>query len=255
MNLLVAGARSLGIDLESGQQAAFQSYFLLLEQRGRLMNLTAVHGWENVREELFLRSLRVLAVPGNALHEALARQGEGVRLVDVGTGAGIPGLVLKLALPRLEVTLIEATRKKAEFLREAATILNLDKTRIVNARAEEAAHAPDLRGVFDVVVARALAQLPELAELTLPFARVGGTVIAPKGAGVEAEIAAADYAATTLGAAPVASAVVSSPGTRAPDTMVVWRKDRRTPDRYPRRVGVPHKQPLHRPRPTGRRLS
>jgi len=253
LNLLVAGARSLGVDLESGQLAAFQSYFLLLEQRGRLMNLTAVRGWEDVREELFLRSLRVLAVPGNALQEAIAMRGEGVRVADVGTGAGIPGLVLKLALPRLDITMIEATQKKAEFLREAIAILKLDRTRVVNARAEAAAHAPDLREAFDVVVARALAQLPELAELTLPFARVGGSVIAPKGAGIEAEVRAAAYAATMLGAAPSTSTVVSAPGSRGPDTMVVWDKNRKTPDRYPRRVGVPHKQPLQTPGQARRR--
>lgn len=253
MNLLVAGARSLGIELEPTQQAAFQSYFMLLEQRGRLMNLTAVRGWEDVREELFLRSLRILAVPGTPLSDAIDRQGQGVRLVDVGTGAGIPGLVLKCALPKLEVTLIEATGKKAEFLRATAAELRLEGTEVVNARAEEAAHAPALREAFDVVVARALALLPELAELTLPFAKKGGLVIAQKGADIEAEVAAARFAARQLGAGAAASSVVSSPGSRAPDTMVVWRKVSATPARYPRRAGIPHKEPLHAPGVRGRR--
>lgn len=253
MNLLVAGARSLGIELEPAQQAAFQSYYMLLEQRGRLMNLTAVRGWEDVREELFLRSLRILAVPGTALSDAVDRQGEGVRLVDVGSGAGIPGLVLKCALPKLEVTLIEATRKKTDFLRATVAGLGLEGTEVVNARAEEAAHIPVLRGAFDVVVARALALLPELAELTLPFAKTGGTVIAPKGGGIEAEVVAARFAAQQLGAGPASSSVVSSPGARAPDTMVVWQKIHATPSRYPRRPGTPHKEPLHAPGERGRR--
>jgi 16S rRNA (guanine527-N7)-methyltransferase len=244
MNSLVAGARGVGIDLDSAQQAAFQSYFRLLDERGRFVNLTGVHGWEAVREELFVRSLRILAVDEPPLPHMVRDRGLGLTAIDVGTGAGVPGLVLKIALPLLSMTLLDATRKKTDFLADAVRELGLEDVRLVNARAEDAAHDPTLREAFDVVLARSLARLPELVELTMPFCRIGGIVVAPKGADLGEEIEAASYAARELGATSPKVFRVDSPGTASADSMIILRKVAKTPRRYPRRPGLPHQRPL-----------
>ncbi|MBI4306364.1 MAG: 16S rRNA (guanine(527)-N(7))-methyltransferase RsmG [Chloroflexi bacterium] len=253
MKLLIAGVAEIGIELDPVQQGRFRSFFEFLEERGRVVNLTAVHGWDAVRDDLFLRSLRILAVRQGPLAGAIATQGEGVRVLDVGTGAGIPGLALKLALPGLDVTLLDATRKKADFVSELIERLGIDRARAVNARAEKAGQDPAFRERFDVVVARAVAQLPELAELTLPFTRVGGVSIAQKGVEIEAEIRSSEYAARELGARLVGTQIVDAPGPLMPDTLVIWEKDRATPGQYPRRPGVPHHRPLLAPRSKGAR--
>ncbi|MBI2965582.1 MAG: 16S rRNA (guanine(527)-N(7))-methyltransferase RsmG [Chloroflexi bacterium] len=244
MNSLVAGARGVGIDLDSAQQAAFQSYFRLLDERGRIVNLTAIRGWEAVREELFLRSLRVLAVDESPIPQMVRDRGLGLAAIDVGSGAGVPGLVLKIALPLLSMTLLDATRKKTDFLADVVRELGLDGVRIVNSRAEEAAHDQTLREAFDVVLARSLARLPELVELTVPFCRIGGMVVAPKGADPGEEVAAASYAARELGAMPPRVVRVDLPGAAPADSVIILRKTTTTPRRYPRRPGLPHQRPL-----------
>ena len=130
--------------------------------------------------------------------------------------------------------------------------LSLADVEVINARAEEAAHLPRYREQFDLVVSRGVAALPELAELTLPFAMVGGTVISAKGLSGEREIAESEWAASELGAAPAIRQVVDSPGSSPPDLLVYWLKIAPSPDRYPRRTGVPHKRPLARPEAVSR---
>jgi 16S rRNA (guanine527-N7)-methyltransferase len=254
---LVAGAREAGIDLGPDQQAAFQSYFQLLEERGRQVNLTGVHGWHDVREELFLRSLRVLAVDETPLPDVVRRRGAGYSAVDVGTGAGVPGIVLKIALPGIAMTLLDATRKKTDFLAVAVRELKLEGVRVVNDRAEVAAHDAALRDAFDLVLARSVARLAELAELTLPFCRVGGLVLAHKAAHVGEELAAARFAFQALGGDPGRAIAVSRPGSAPPDSIVVVRKVKTSPRKYPRRPGLPHTRPLIEQRrpPANSRLS
>jgi 16S rRNA (guanine527-N7)-methyltransferase len=253
MNSLVAGARDVGIDLDSARQAAFQSYFNLLEERGRFVNLTGVRGWEAVRDELFLRSLRVLAVEEPPLPQLVRDGGTGgLAAIDVGTGAGVPGLVLKLALPRLSITLLDATRKKTDFLTDAVRDLGLADVRIVNARAEEAGHDPTLREKFDIVFARSLARLPEMAELTIPFCRMGGIVVAHKGADTADEVHEASYATRELGAMTPKVVQVASPGPAPADSVIILRKAAPTPRRYPRRPGLPHRRPLAMREPPAR---
>lgn len=162
-------------------------------------------------------------------------------LVDVGSGAGLPGIPIKIARPDLEVTLIEADQAKAAFLVHACAALQLDRVEVVARRAEEAGHDPRLREAFDVAVARALAPLPTLAELCLPLVKVGGRLLAQK---TEAEDPApAARAIEALGGE--LSRVHSSPSAaRGAGTVVEVRKVRPTPERYPRRPGVPARKPL-----------
>jgi 16S rRNA (guanine527-N7)-methyltransferase len=162
-------------------------------------------------------------------------------LVDVGSGAGLPGIPIKIARPDLDVTLIEADQSKAAFLVHACAALHLDHVNVVARRAEEAGHDAALRESFDVAVARALAALPVVVELCLPLIRVGGRLLAQK---TDAEDPArAARAIELLGGA--LSRVQSTPSAaRGSGTVVIVEKVRPTPERYPRRPGVPARKPL-----------
>ena len=247
MEILVSGAREVGVELDARQQALFRRYFELLEEGARVAGLTAVRGWTRVRDELFLRSLRLVPVLRERIPEDRA-----LTVIDVGTGGGIPGLVLKLALPETDLTLLDATRKKTGFLARSVSDLGLEEVRVVWARAETAAREPHHREAYDVAVARSVARLSELAELTLPFCRIGGAVVAVKQQEVAAEARQASWAAGQLGAAPAELRAVSAPAPAPPDTLVIWEKVSPTPERYPRRAGLPHKRPLAPPRRRGR---
>ena len=168
--------------------------------------------------------------------------GDANTLVDVGSGGGLPGLPLKLARPRLRVTLVEANRKKAAFLTHATAVLGLEGVEVVAMRAEEAGRLPRLRDAFDVATARALAPMPVLAELCLPFVRPGGRLLAMKAEG-EPELDAARRALAALNAEP--TGVVPAPSAaRSLGRVFVVRKLGPTPDAYPRRPGLPARKPL-----------
>ncbi len=253
MQKLVDAAARLGFSLDEGQQLAFRGYFDLLEQGRETANLTGAHGWERVRDELFIRSLRLLTpAPGGFASTAEwfgQLPGPGTRprrVMDVGSGAGVPGLVLKIVAPAMDVTLLDSSRKKCAFLRKAVGRLGLSGVTVLESRAEDAANDAAHREAYDLVVCRAVARLSELAELTLPFAAVGGSVIAAKGEDIDDEVAESAYAAEMLGAAPALTQVVRLPGDAPPDTLVYWFKVSPTPARYPRRAGMPHKHPLIR---------
>ncbi len=187
---------------------------------------------------LMARPDRALIDDSLALVEHL---GAARNLVDVGSGAGLPGIPLKIARPELEVTLIEADQAKAAFLVHACATLRLENVEVVARRAEEAGHDPRLREKFDVAVARALAPLPVLIELCLPLVRVGGRLLAQKTR--DEDPAAAAHAIEVLGGK--LSEVVAAPSAaRAAGTVVVIGKQRPTPAQYPRRSGLPARKPL-----------
>ena len=167
--------------------------------------------------------------------------GAATTVIDVGSGGGLPGLPLKIALPRLEMTLLEADGRKAAFLTQACARLELDGVAIVNRRAEEAGHDAALRESFDVAVARALAPMPALVELCLPFVRVGGRLLAQKTRGEDLE--AARRAIELLGGGPARTLPAPS-RLRTSGVIVAVEKVSPTPAAYPRRPGVPTRRPL-----------
>ncbi|MBI4236554.1 MAG: 16S rRNA (guanine(527)-N(7))-methyltransferase RsmG [Chloroflexi bacterium] len=232
--LLRAGAARLGVALSPAQLAAFRLYLDLLLDWNRRINLTAIRDPVEVERLLFLDSLTLLlAFPGGA-----------ERVVDVGSGAGIPGLPLKIAAPELQVTLLEATGKKVRFLEQAVGLLGLTGVAVVQGRAEELGHAPEHRQAYGIVIARALAPLRVLAELCLPFAHVGGVVIAPKGAEAAREAAEAQRAVRLLGGEVREVSPVALPELPPDRHLVVLEKVAPTPPLYPRRSGIPAKRPL-----------
>jgi len=231
-----AEARALGVSLNDRQRTAFHRYCDFLLAENRRLNLTAIATPDEVYRRHFLDSLSGLVV---------LPQMPGLRLIDVGTGAGFPAIPLKIARPDLYVTLLEATRKKADFLRRLVRELALSDVTVVWERAETAGQDPRHRERYDVAVARALAPLPVLLELLLPFCRVGGTCVAWKGPRIAEERPAADAALSLLGGQLRTVETVHLPGDDALERyLVVVDKVTPTPDRYPRRPGIPAKRPL-----------
>jgi 16S rRNA (guanine527-N7)-methyltransferase len=167
--------------------------------------------------------------------------GDARKVVDVGSGGGLPGIPLKIARPELELTLIEADQAKAAFLVHACAALGLDGVEVVARRAEDAGHDPRLREAFDVAVARALAPMPVLAELCLGLVRVGGRLLAQKTESEDPAVAA--HAIELMGGA-IAAVHTSPSAARNAGTVVVVDKIRPTPAAYPRRPGVPNRKPL-----------
>ncbi len=236
---LVEGAAALGIALDDGQRARFARLCALLLDWNTRVNLTAITSPAEVVTRHFLDSLTC------ALALSAAEREQPLRLLDVGSGAGFPGLPLAIAFQRWQVTLLEATGKKTRFQEAAIAELGLTTTYALHARAEELAHQRAHRGRYDIVTARAVAALPTLLEYCAPFARVGGVVIAPKKGDLAQEIDTGARAAETLGATLLPPIPVLLPGL-ADDAraLLVARQRRLCPAQYPRAGGAPQKRPL-----------
>jgi len=237
MELLAHLAETRGLTLDGRQLGQFEEYYRLLIDANRRVNLTSVTAYDDVQRRHFGESLAVAA----ALYRTgVLRPGQAARTIDVGAGAGFPGLPIKIAHPPLRLTLLESAAKKAAFLEAIVERLSLVDVAVVTGRAESAAHEPDHREAYDLALARALASLPVLLELTLPFLRIGGFLAAPKGSRVALEVAAAAPALRACGGRVLAAE-------RLPDsslTLVLAEKVAPTPPAYPRRPGIPAKRPL-----------
>ena len=237
LDVLEGGSRALGLELAAAQLAQFSRYRAGLAAWNQRVNLTSANALAEAARVLFLDSLSLVPV-------IRREQPSPARLVDVGAGGGFPGVVLKIAMPDTAVVLVEATRKKAAFLSWVVDDLGLEGVEVVAARAEDAARASGLRGAFDVATARALGPLPVVLELTLPFCRLGGLVVAPRGISADADAEGARGAARLLGGRVHDVEAPDALDERNSTRIVVVDKVAPTPDKYPRRVGMPRKNPL-----------
>src|SRR5947209_20068344 len=198
------------------------------------VNLTAITNPEEVLIKHFLDSLSVLKVYDNPL----------IRLLDIGSGAGFPGLPLKIVRPQWQVVLLEATGKKVAFLQHMIETLLLENVAAVHARAEEVGHKQEYRAAFDILTARAVASLPTLLEYAAPFCRVGGQIILLKKGALEDELAQGKRAAKQVGAILKADVAVTLPGLADGRRLLVWEQQKLCPKQYPRSGAVMVKKPL-----------
>lgn len=240
MDFLVSGAQTaLNLTLAPAQQAAFQTYADLLVEWNARFNLTAITDPEGIQSKHFLDSLSCLLAMGRP-----ADLRPGLRVIDVGTGAGFPGIPLKIVCPQIRLTLVEATGKKAAFCEAVVRALHLGDATVVKARAEEIGHDPAHREQYDWVVARAVAGMPVLLEYLLPLARLGGQALAQKGEGAPAEVQPVEQVARLLGGRLKQLMPVELPGIVETRYLVIFEKTAATPRAYPRRPGLPGKSPL-----------
>jgi len=223
------------LSLTDTQIEQFATYARELIAWNEKINLTAIIDPDGIRVRHFLDSLSVVTV--NTFQD-------GAFIVDIGTGAGFPGLPLAIAFPQTRVTLIDSTGKKITFLDHVVKTLSLENVRTLKARAEEAGHISHHRAKYDVVLARAVARLPGLVEYMLPLARVGGRCIAMKGDTAQQEADDAKRALQILGGKLSRIESVSLPDVESTHQLVVIEKTDPTPKGYPRSPGIPTRKPI-----------
>ncbi len=225
-----------GLHLTSRQAQMFKRFEDELVEWNSRMNLTAIRDTESIRMKHFLDSLScVLAL----------RDTPATRIIDIGTGAGFPGIPLKIVNPAIHLTLVESVGKKADFCRHIINVLGLTQVDVFNCRAEEIGQMAQHRQRYDWAVARAVAALPVLVEFLLPLVKVGGHALAQKGETGPAEAHQANHPLQLLGGAIQQLIPVLIPGVSEDRYLVVMSKHAATPPQYPRRVGLPAKNPLH----------
>ena len=223
------------IPFSSEQQEQFVTYYKMLVEKNKVMNLTAITEFDEVLDKHFLDSI------------ALARYVDlttSISLIDLGTGAGFPGMPLKIMFPNLKVTLADSLNKRIVFLDEVIGELGLTDIQTVHARAEDLAHNPDYREQYDYCVSRAVANLSSLSEYCLPFVRIGGSFISYKSGEIEEELAAAKKAIFLLGGQFDQVIPFQLEGTDLGRSFVLIKKDKKTAKTYPRKSGIPTKKPL-----------
>lgn len=225
----------LGIGFTEAQLSAFDMYERELIAWNQRFNLTSITESVQIRAKHFLDSLSCWL--------AMSQQPP-QRVIDVGAGAGFPGLPLKILRPEMHLALVEATAKKAGFLEHMVQVLRLEKVSVVAQRAEDAGHLPEHRETYDCAVARAVAPMPVLAEYLLPLVKVGGVAVAQKGKGAAEETKQAEKAIAVMGGRVKELTSVTIPGLEEERWLVVLEKIADTPANYPRRPGMPSKRPL-----------
>jgi len=231
--IIARGAEKLNITLPPGALESFDMYYRFLEERGQNINLTTIEGRKDVATLHFLDSLALL----NTVRFKDAR------VIDVGSGAGFPGVPLKIAQPSIGLTLLDSTGKRILFLRELCVMLKIEAV-CVHARAEDSAHETGMRGSYDIAVSRAVAGLSVLCELCLPFVRVGGFFIAMKSTGAGDETGRSCTAMRELGAELHGCNDYTIPCTGVTHRAVIIKKTSNTPVKYPRKYARIKKAPL-----------
>lgn len=229
------GLESLGILLNERQFEQFVLFYEMLIEKNKVMNLTAITEWEDVVQKHFLDSLAIVkAYNLKAVH----------CLIDVGTGAGFPGIPLKIAFPHIKITLMDSLNKRINFINEVISACNLEKAEALHIRAEDLAKKSEYREQFDMCVSRAVANLSSLSEYCLPFVKVGGSFISYKSGEAEDEIAAAKNAVKLLGGKERKIEKFQLPDSDISRSLVIIDKIKPCSKKYPRRAGMPTGNPL-----------
>jgi len=240
MERLIQGAKRLEVELTPRQLGQFHSYYREIASWNKQINLTAIVNYEEVQIKHFLDSLTVTL----AIDKAAIKNEANLSVIDVGTGAGLPGIPIRILFPQIKLALLDSTSKKIAFLCHVTKQLGLDGIEIITGRAEEVAHQPQYREQFQLVLSRAVAKLATLAELTLPFCQIGGTVIAQKKGEIRKELTNAANAINTLGGKLRELKKIDLEEFEDERYLVIIDKTNPTPQEYPRRPGVPARRPI-----------
>ena len=235
MERLREKAAAFGIKLSDHQLEQFETYYEMLVEKNKVMNLTAITEKNEVIDKHFADSLALIK-SGVSL--------TGQKILDIGTGAGFPGIPLKIAFPELEIVLLDSLNKRIKFLNEVIEALGLEKITAIHGRAEDFAKQKEYREQFDYVVSRAVANLTVLSEYCLPYVKTGGTFISYKSGTVQEEAEAAEKAINILGGQVKDITYFKLPDSEIDRSLVIINKKKSTPGKYPRKAGTPLKEPL-----------
>ena len=235
LTILEEGCKELGITLDENQKKQFTDFYEYLVEKNKVMNLTGITEFQEVLIKHFLESLAcVKAVDMSRIK----------RIMDIGTGAGFPGVPLKIAFPHLEACLLDSLKKRVNFLEETFQMLKLENITAIHGRAEEYAKNKQYRETYDLCVSRAVSNLATLSEYCLPYVKTGGYFISYKSGTVQEEVEQAQKAVKILGGKIQDVVYFQLPDSEIQRSLVVIEKIKATPGRYPRKAGTPLKEPL-----------
>lgn len=232
---LELAAQQVGMEIDEKKKEQLKEYLHLLQSWNKVMNLTAIDDEPGIIYKHFLDCIYYLSY---------ARIKPGQKIVDLGTGAGFPGIPLKILYPQTEVYLVDSLQKRLKFLQEVIEKLQLKEISLIHGRAEDLGKDPHYREKFDVVLSRAVASLPVLTEYCLPFVKVGGHLAAAKGPQIQEELAQAQKAISVLGGKLEEVYEFQLPYIQEGRSVIIISKLQATPKNYPRRAGIPAKRPL-----------
>lgn len=234
-NVLTKKVKELSIVLNDKQIQQFEQYYNILVEWNKVMNLTAITEYEEVVEKHFLDSLTIVYAINMEKIETL---------IDVGTGAGFPGIPLKIAFPHLKVTLLDSLNKRIKFLNEVIDLLELDDIKAIHGRAEDYAKQAEYREQYDICVSRAVANLATLSEYCLPYVKMDGLFVPYKSGEIDEELKSSEKAVSILGGKVEEVVKFQLPGTDIGRSFVKIHKIKETKKKYPRKAGMPTKEPL-----------
>ena len=225
-----------GWSLSEDAKQKLSLFYECLIEKNKVMNLTAITEWDEVITKHFVDSLSILEIRDLSDFHG--------RLLDLGTGAGFPGIPLKIVFPELSVTLVDSLNKRILFLWEVMETLDLKEIEAIHSRAEDIGHDPAHREAYDLVVSRAVANLSVLSEYCLPLVKMGGSFISYKSRSLEEELPLAKHGISVLGGSLRKKVSFSLPDASDERTLVELKKEKPTPKKYPRKAGLPAKEPL-----------
>lgn len=235
MQLFEKGIKKLGLEITEYQKKQFLKYYEMLIETNKVMNLTAITDFDEVIVKHFIDSLLIVkAIDMNEINN----------LVDVGTGAGFPGIPIKIMFPKLEVTLIDSLNKRLKFLDNVINELGLENIETVHGRAEDLGHNKLYREKYELCVSRAVANLSTLNEYCMPFVKVGGKFVSYKSSISTDEINDSIKSVNVLGGSIISKDIIGLPCSDMDRTMVVIKKIKVSPKKYPRKAGTPTKEPI-----------
>lgn len=233
--VLIQGCLELGIHLTDTQVNQFETYYELLVEWNKVMNLTGITEYDEVMQKHFVDSLSIVKA---------ADLGQCKKVLDMGTGAGFPGIPIKIVYPHLEVVLLDSLNKRIKFLNEVIGKLGLSGITAIHGRAEDYAKQKEYREMFDLCVSRAVANLASLSEYCIPYTMLHGNFISYKSGSIEDELQNAKNAVFLLGGKMKDTVKFTLPGSDIERSLVVIEKVKKTPGKYPRKAGLPAKEPI-----------
>lgn len=232
------GLKELEIELSDNQKEQFVRFYEMLVEKNKVMNLTAITEFEEVIVKHFLDSLALVKVVGK---EKLA---SGMNIIDVGTGAGFPGIPLKIAFPDINITLLDSLNKRINFLKEVSLELKLENVEFIHGRSEDFGRNPQYREKFDICVSRAVANLATLSEFCVPFVKQGGYFVPYKAGDCGKEVEESVNAVDKMGGSISKTLEYIVPSSDLNRVLLLIKKEKATPKAYPRKAGTPAKEPI-----------